>query len=275
MTLSMISICLSLPRLRQARLLMLLLAVLLSPLTTANDEEREIIRVGIYPFAPFVEQDTEGGYKGMTLELLELMNQHQDEFFFQTVAVSPKRRYQGYEQNDFDAIFYENKAWGWQDTDILSSIVYQTGGERYITLNRLGRDQSYFDNFSGKRMLGILGYHYGFADFNADEKYLQKEFSMTLTWSNTQNLRLLTASHGDVAVITEAYLRRYLRNNPHMRDQLLISDRYDQTYAHSVLIRPGLPLTLVKLNQLLETVRSSNDFITLCRRYGIEPLRKP
>lgn len=254
-------------------ILSLLSLLFISTYSLADDPPPEVIKVGIYPFEPFVEYDGESQYSGMTLELLEIINQSQGEFFFTPVPVSPKRRYQGYEQGDFDALFYENKTWGWQEIDIQASDVYQSGGERYIALRRSGRDQSYFDQLENKRMLGILGFHYGFADFNADEEFLQKKFNMTLTWSNEQNLKLLTASHGDIAVITEAYLRRYLRNNPRMRQQLIISDRYDQIYSHSVLLRPGLTLTLDKLNQLLERIKLSDEFITLTRRYGFEARR--
>jgi hypothetical protein len=36
-------------------------------------------------------------------------------------------------------------------------------------------------DFNNNNMIGILGFHYGFANFNSGEDYLIKEFNMMLT----------------------------------------------------------------------------------------------
>ena len=257
------------------RLFIIVLIPVCSSHLHANDNPISI-RVGMYPFAPFVEVDKEGQPFGMTIELLDLLNRYQHQYHFTPVMVSPKRRYQGYQQNDFDAIFYENVNWGWlsRGIDIQATEPYQSGGELYVALKQKGRDQSYFDDLSQRHLVGILGYHYGFANFNSDEKFLKQKFDITLTWTNDKNLKLINTGHGDVAIVTEAYLRRFLRNNPELRNRFLISQRYDQVYSHSILLRPGIKPSIDEMNELIKEVANSAEFLHLLSHYGISPAQK-
>ena len=149
------------------------------------------VTVGMYPFAPFVEQKGLNGTTGMTIDLISALNRSQKKYFFHAILIPPKRRYQFYDRGDYDVIFYENKAWGWQDYAIDVSKVYQTGGEVYVALKHFSRGQEYFDRFDDKRMMGILGFHYGFADFNADEKFLYNKFNISLSQDHDKNLMTL------------------------------------------------------------------------------------
>lgn len=230
------------------------------------------IKVGIYPFAPFVETDEKTGKsKGVTLDLLNLLNKQQQEYHFVPVLISPKRRYASYKNHEFDVIFYESRKWGWQNIDILESEVYQTGGEVYVALKGPQRDQRYFEDLSDKRMVGMLGYHYGFAQFNSDEHYLRTKYNMALTWDNNKALDLILGQRGDVAVVTQAFLKRYLLQHPELRERLLVSDKKDQEYRHTALLRPDIPLTLEKLNGMIRRLQGSEDWQSLLSAYGISP----
>jgi len=237
-------------------------------ISSENNNAATQVRVGIYPFAPFAEFSEHGELHGMSAELMDILNQAQNTFEFVAVAVSPKRRYQAYQQNEVDAFFYENLNWGWHNIDILSSQPYQSGGERYITLAQRGRDQSYFDRLSERHLLGILGYHYGFANFNADESYLRDHYQITLTWDNDKLLQLLQRGNGDIAIITEAYWARFIRQQPELKDHFLVSERYDQTYQHSILMRPQL-ISQAQLDQLSAMLKQHPAFQQLLQRYGI------
>ena len=228
------------------------------------------IKVGIYPFAPFVESDEKTGKsKGMTLDLLTLLNKQQQEYHFVPVLISPKRRYASYKNHEFDVIFYESRKWGWQNIDILESEVYQTGGEVYVALKEPQRDQRYFEDLSGKRMVGMLGYHYGFAQFNSDENYLRTNYNMILTWDNNKALDLIHGRRGDIAVVTQAFLKRYLLRNPEHRPNLLISEKKDQEYRHTALLRPNISLSLPMLNDMIRQLRKQPEWQGLLSDYGI------
>ena len=243
------------------------LIVFLSP-SVLSQEPLEVT-VGMYPFAPFVEQKGSNGTTGMTIDLIAALNRSQTKYFFHAVLIPPKRRYQSYDRGDYDVIFYENKAWGWQDYQIDVSKVYQTGGEVYVALRQSGRGQEYFNRFDDKRMMGILGFHYGFADFNSDEKFLQNKFNMSLSQDNETNLSKLLKQRGDIVVITKAYLQRYLKIYPGVKERLLISEKLDQEYNHTVLVRPDSDVSIAEINNMLDELVRSGKMKVLFEKYGI------
>lgn len=225
--------------------------------------------VGMYLFPPFVEQDDFNGITGMTLELVAAFNRNQKKYHFETILIPPKRRYQSYQRGDYDVIFYENLIWGWQDYPVDISKVYQKGGEVYVALKQPGRGQEYFDRLDNKRMMGILGFHYGFANFNADEKFLHNKFNMTLSHDNDKNLTKLLKQRGDVVVVTKAYLQRYLKYYPGVKESLLISEKLDQEYNHTVLLRPNSEISIKQINEMLDDLISSGEMTRLFDKYGI------
>ena len=227
------------------------------------------VTVGMYPFAPFVETKGKGGEEGMTIDLITALNKLQKKYYFKAIRIPPKRRYQSYKDGHYDVIFYENKAWGWQDIEINASRVYQTGGEVYVALRQSGRGQEYFDRFDDKRMMGILGFHYGFADFNSDEKFLQNKFNMSLSQDNETNLSKLLKQRGDIVVITKAYLQRYLKIYPGVKERLLISEKLDQEYNHTVLVRPDSDVSVAEINNMLDELARSGKMKVLFEKYGI------
>jgi polar amino acid transport system substrate-binding protein len=249
------------------KLLIVIISLMCS--CTAFSQQPIKVTVGMYPFAPFVEQEDSSAASGMTPDLVAALNRNQKKYYFDTVLIPPKRRYQSYQRGDYDIIFYENVAWGWQDHDMEVSKVYQKGGEVYVALKHSGRGQEYFDSFDGKRMMGILGFHYGFSDFNADEKYLRNKFNMSLSLDNDKNLTKLLRQRGDVVVVTKAYLQRYLKNYAGVKEYLLISEKLDQEYNHTALLRPDSKVSIVEINQMLDDLASSGEMKRLFDKYGI------
>ncbi|MBL4796828.1 MAG: transporter substrate-binding domain-containing protein [Oleispira sp.] len=237
--------------------------------STAFSQPPIKVTVGMYPFAPFVEQDDFNGTSGMTIDLIAALNRNQKKYHFETILIPPKRRYQSYKRGDYDVIFYENLAWGWQDYPVDISNIYQKGGEVYVALKQSGRGQEYFDSFDNKRMMGILGFHYGFANFNADEKFLHNKFNMTLSHDNDKNLTKLLKQRGDVVVVTKAYLQRYLKYYPGVKESLLISEKLDQEYNHTVLLRPNSEISIKEINEMLDDLTSSGEMTRLFDKYGI------
>ncbi|UXD86996.1 substrate-binding periplasmic protein [Thalassolituus hydrocarboniclasticus] len=253
-----------------SRRIMLWLALcLLSPQLLASAQPEAQVKVGIYPYPPYVEQNEEGEYYGIAISLIDLLNAHQQQYRFVPVPISPKRRYQAFVMGDYDIIFFENPAWGWQGIPVEISRPYQTDGEVYVALAEKNRDQQYFDDLSNKRMIGILGFHYGFAGFNADEQFLRQNFQMILSWTNEKNLSLLRERHGDIAVMSKAFLHRFFNENPQARDEFLISERYDQRYQHSALIRPGFNPGTQEINRFMDELKSNGKLLELFRPYGI------
>ena len=252
--------------------LIVVLMMILSSAVMAG--ERIKVSVGMYPFAPFVETSNDTNKElqpsGMTIDLISALNQSQNMYYFEAIRIPPKRRYQFYNDGHYDVIFYENKEWGWNDIEIDESNSYQKGGEVYVALKKPGRGQEYFDDFTGKRMMGILGFHYGFSGFNASEDYLMKHYYMHFSYDNLKNITLLLKERGDIAVITKAYLQRYLTSNPEHKSKLLISKKLDQEYQHAVLVRPNIRPSVDEINSMLGNLYRSGILEKLWEKYGIE-----
>lgn len=231
----------------------------------------QTVKVGGYEFAPFVEFGQGGRPDGLTLRLIEAVNAHQSRYTFEFVPTSPNRRYKDFEDHRFDAVMFESPDWGWTERrlPIDASRVFLDGGEVYIALAKPGRDRSYFDDFTDKRMVGILGYHYGFAGFEADPAQLAAKWKTALVKDNAASIDMILKDRGDVAVVTDAFLRRRLRDKPDLAARLLISDRFDQRYAHRVLLRRGGPVSAAEMDRILDAMEIDGTLAKLWRDFGI------
>jgi len=220
---------------------------------------KEIIRVGVAHFPPFIEtRGNEVG--GLAAQMLELMNQHQEKYLFQAFPTLPTTRHEIFKLGRYDMSMFDNLSWGWKGLDVDASDVYLQGGEVYIARVEPGRDESYFKSLESKTLIGIQGYHYQFADFNADEVFLKQEFNMQLTKSNIGSIQmLLSGQRGDIAVVTMSFLAKYLKENPQDRAKILVSRKLDQTYLHSIILRRGMQPNIGEINTILTELTESGQ----------------
>lgn len=219
------------------------------------------VKVGGYEFPPYVES----GKDDMVGSLISALNTLQPDYRFELVPISARRRYADLSEGRFDVMFFESPHWGWQkQADAVAfTKVFMTGAEVYVTLSQPGRDQSFFDDFTGKSLVGILGYHYGFAGFEGDPKWLEQKFDIKLVNGHRSSIELVLAGRRDVAVVTDAYLRRYLKTNPQAASRLLVSNRQDQVYEHRVLVRKTGPITIETMQKLLDDLQGQGVFSAL------------
>ncbi len=226
----------------------------------------EPVNVGVYPFLPFVDKAG-----GLTADLVQAINAFQTDYKFQLVNTSANRRYRDMADGSFSVMFFENIKWGWDSNAVDASKVFLHGdGEVYVARAQPGRGQEYFNTLADKHILAVVGYHYGFANFDADPTQLAQKFTITFSADNQVSLRNLLAERGDVAVITKSYLRRFLQQDPGVGTQLLVSDRLDQTYAHTVLVRKGSKPSAQDIEALLDKMEAAGVLKKLWQRYGLE-----
>ncbi len=226
----------------------------------------ETVNVGVYPFLPFVDKSG-----GLTADLVQAINAFQSDYKFQLVNTSSNRRYRDMADGSFSVMFFENAKWGWDSKQVEASKVFLQGdGEVYVARSQAGRGQEYFDTLADKHILATVGYHYGFANFDADPAQLAQKFSITFSADNQVSLRNLLAERGDVAVITKSYLRRFLQQEPAAAPKLLVSERFDQTYAHTVLVRKGSKPSAQEMEALLDKMESAGVLKKLWQHYGLE-----
>ena len=227
------------------------------------------VRVGAYHFPPYVIKPESESPAGVLPELLTALNDAQDNYRFSLVPTSVTRRYRDFQQARYDLILFESPDWGWQDTALDRLDLHIADAEVYVARRMAGRDQSFFDSLKGKRMALYTGYHYGFANFNAEQEYLVRQFQASLTYSHDSNLLMLLHDRADVSVVTRSYLPIFQREYPRESEQLLISQRADQVYHHHALLRPGAPLNPAQLSSLLQLLRDSGKLPELLGRYHL------
>jgi len=243
--------------------LTLLIALACLPTPAASTE---LVNVGAYPFLPFVDKSG-----GLTAELLQAMNAFQKDYTFQLVSTSANRRYRDMADGSFSMVFFENLKWGWDSKLVSASKVFLQGdGEVYVARSMPGRGQEYFNTLDDKHILAVLGYHYGFANFDADPAQLAQKFKISFSADNQVSLRNLLAERGDVAVITKSYLKNYLQHDPGAAAKLLVSDRFDQAYAHTVVVKKGNKPSVQEIEALLDKMEASGVLKKLWMRYGLE-----
>ena len=251
-----------------------LLWVVLGLLAAQSLLAAQLIKVGAYHFPPYVSKPESEAPQGLLPDLLATLNAQQSDYQFVLVPTSVTRRFRDFQSARYDLIMFESPTWGWQNTPHETFDLQVQDAEVYVAKAAAGRGQEYFSQFSGKRLALYNGYHYGFAQFNADPEYLAKQFNAVLTYSHDSNLLMVLRERADLTVVTRSYLHRYLLRYPEQRTQMLVSDRVDQVYRHQALLRPNAPISVEGLRGLLRQLRDGGQLSALYRQYDLTQSRK-
>ena len=234
----------------------------------------QLIKVGAYHFPPYISKPEAEQAQGLLPDLLATLNAQQSDYQFVLVPTSVTRRFRDFQSARYDLIMFESPTWGWQNTPHETFDLQVQDAEVYVAKAAAGRGQEYFSQFSGKRLALYNGYHYGFAQFNADPEYLAKQFNAVLTYSHDSNLLMVLRERADLTVVTRSYLHRYLLRYPEQRTQMLVSDRVDQVYRHQALLRPNAPISVEGLRGLLRQLRDGGQLRALYRQYDLTQSRQ-
>ena len=229
----------------------------------------QTVKVGAYYFPPFVQQ-TATGIGGMVVDLVALMNAAQSTYTFELVDTSATGRYDDMASGRIDMIAFEDADWGWRDMNVVASDVFMTGAEVYVALAEPGRDQSYFDDVADLKIAAVYGFHYGFADFNADPGFLQTNFMVELPLDPYTALFHVIDRHTNVAVVSRAYLETFLKRHPEYAETFLISDKVDQEYRHAIVMRADAGPSVGEIDALLAEIKSSGAFDEMLASYGLQ-----
>jgi len=227
-----------------------------------------VVKVNSTHFPPYFEEKDKDR-ASMAVDMIEIMNDFQSKYLFTLVSNPPRRRFISFEQGRYDLSFFDHMHWGWDKYSVQATKVYLRGGEKYVALAKPGRGQEYFNNFKGKRLGGYLGYHYGLANFNSDPSVLKKEFNMELSNTHEGNLLKIIEGRIDVAILTDAFLSRFMVLHPEKKDKILVSDIWDQQYNFSMIVRKHISPSADEMNSLLASMELAGALSPLWQKYGI------
>lgn len=251
------------------RVVQALLCFALSCLAAQSGLAAQLVKVGAYNYPPYVIQAESEQPQGLLPDLLAALNQQQSDYHFELVPTSVTRRYRDFQNARFDIILFESPAWGWQNIALNTLDLQVEDADIYVAKAEPGRDQAYFEQIKGKRLALYSGYHYGFANFNADPEYLTREYNAMLNYSHESNLLMVQRGRADITVVTRSYLYSFQQMFPEQRAQLLVSRKVDQIYHHETLLRPQAPITSTALGALLQQLRSQGQLNKLFSRYQL------
>ncbi|VVO20751.1 substrate-binding periplasmic protein [Pseudomonas fluorescens] len=229
----------------------------------------QLVRVGAAHFPPYTVRPETGADTGLLPQLVEALNQLQSDYQFVLVPTSIPRRFGDFKQGRIDMAIFENPDWGWKEIAHSSVDMGLEDAEIFVAQRKPDHQQNYFTDLKGKRLALFSGYHYAFANFNADPKYLADNYSATLTYSHDSNLLMVLRGRADIALVTRSYLSDYLLRNRKVADQLLVSERIDQVYHHYALIRPTAPISGEAFGELLKRLRENGEMLKIFDPYQI------
>ena len=236
-------------------------------LSTGTANAATNINVAGYVFPPFVENQN----SGLTLDLISALNAVQDEFTFKFNLTTPMRRYRDLKTGHADMVFFEMPEWGWKDSSVSLSVTRKIigGGEVYVARARPDRGQAWFKSIKDRKIAAFAGYHYGFAGFNTDARWLKRNFDISLSRSHKANIRLVLNGRADLAVVTKSWLAMHFGRNPGLEEQLIVSDQPDQIYSLKALVRSGSKLSIEKLEVLFDKLKKSGELARLFSKHGL------
>ncbi|WP_175377029.1 ABC transporter substrate-binding protein [Pseudomonas sp. C1C7] len=233
----------------------------------------QLVRIGAAHFPPYTVRPETGADTGLLPQLVEALNASQKDYQFVLVPTSIPRRFGDFKQGRIDMAIFENPAWGWKDIPHTDVDMGLEDAEIFVAQrhpeNRPERQQDYFTDLTGKRLALFSGYHYEFANFNAEPKYLATTYNATLTYSHDSNLLMVLRGRADIALVTRSYLSDYFLRNLKVADELLVSNRIDQVYHHYAILRPASPISGEAFGQLLQGLRDNGQMLKIFDPYKI------
>ena len=235
----------------------------------------QLVRVGAAHFPPYTIRPEQGADTGLLPQLVDALNASQTDYQFVLVPTSIPRRFRDFKQGRIDMAIFENPDWGWQEINHTSVDMGLEDAEVFVAQRKHERDQSYFADLTGKHLAVFSGYHYAFANFNPDPKYMAEHFNATMTYSHDSNLLMVARGRADIALVTRSYLSDFLVRNADMSGHLMVSQRVDQVYHHYALLRPKAPITGVAFAELLKRLRDSGEMLKIFEPYRIDVLSVP
>ena len=235
----------------------------------------QLVRIGAAHFPPYTVRPEQGADTGLLPQLVEALNASQTDYQFVLVPTSIPRRFRDFEQGRVDMAIFENPDWGWQKIPHTTVDMGLEDAEIFVAQREAGRDQSYFADLKGKRLAVFSGYHYAFANFNPDPKYMAEHFNATLTYSHDSSLLMVARGRADIALVTRSYLSDFLARNVDMAAQFLISERVDQVYHHYALLRPKAPISSAAFAGLLKRLRDDGELLKIFEPYRIDVTAVP
>jgi ABC-type amino acid transport substrate-binding protein len=226
------------------------------------------VRVGAYEYG-VVYFFEDGEQKGFVPALITLLNGVQDDYHFELAETSSRRRYQALENGEVDLVLLESAQWDWPDYDVLFSNPIVREKDLYLALSNRADAQELLSDVTAHRMLCVLGFHYGFANYNADPEYLRDNFNVSLHYNEGEVLAGLFAGEAPIAIVSAGFLARQLVSDPRLRDRVVIADQPDAAYDLVSVLSKDSAISLDAFNALIAELLATGEVERLWQQLHI------
>ncbi|HAI33109.1 MAG: hypothetical protein CMO07_13715 [Thalassospira sp.] len=244
-----------------------LLATLFA-VTAAKAHQRIPVKVGAYEYGVVYFYD-DGKPQGMVLHLIRLLNDLQDEYVFELAETSSRRRYQAVTSGEVDLVLLESAQWEWRNLDVQFSKSIVQEKDLYLTLAGPDNTDALLSDVTNYPILCVLGFHYGFADFNADPEYLRQNFDVLLRYNEQEVLDGLLAGEAPIGIVSAGFLAARFVDYPSLRESLVISDQPDAVHDLVAVLSAGSSIPLERFNQLIAKLQSTGEVERLWQQLHI------
>ena len=239
-------------------LVLLASIVIDSDVSAANTVNPVRVNVGAYEYG-VVYFFEDGKPRGMVPKLIKLLNDIQADYHFHLVETSSRRRFQDLEEGKIDLVMFENPLWGWQDFDVNYSDKIITTEDLYIRRHDAPPRRKPFENIYLSSIICVLGFHYGFADFNADPEHLAELFDIHLAYNETEVLNGVVRGDAEIGIISTGFLARKFVEDPSLREKIEVGRDPDAIHDLVSVISPQSPISVTALNRLMEQLILEGD----------------
>lgn len=240
----------------------ILLLALISYPSLANKIE---VKVGAGIRPPFLLPDG----KGMGPDIITAFNLVQSDFHFELVSIPVARRVTSLESGLVDIVMWDNVNWGWNNIENLTaSMPLLYSEDRFITQSSNSSAEAYFDNFTGKSICGVNGYHYVFLNFETDFKAFSKDLNITLVRTEEESIKMALNKRCDISVASLSAINWYFTVHPDARSQLTVSKRFDSNYTRHFLIPGYAPISADEIDSIFTKANKLGLLEPIYKRYG-------
>ena len=233
-------------------------------------ERKRVVVVAVF-WANFVELDARGQARGAIVDFVHQMNEVQDRYQFELQVVPRRRLDLMFRQQQGDVFPLAAKVWADPELNLDPTRTILRTGDVYIARadNPYG-GAKVFDELAKRNLAGVLGYHYGLFENNADERAVRQRFKVQFLPNDEAVLKFVLLGRAEVGILSEAVLAQSLAD-PALRSRLIIAAQYDSRVDLSNLVRRGGPIGVADMNELIERMEKAGHVDRLKSRMSLKP----
>lgn len=199
----------------------------------------DVLRVGVYEFAPFAKEKCK---KGIVIDFLEYVRSQEPNLEYELFITNSHRRQRDLLGRKYDIIFFEDLSWSWEPygEKIRWGEPIKLGDELFA----MRADKKIFegkiqDNLQGRRVRIHQGYHYNFLGNEKDLKQLRKN-NISAGLSDEDNFKDLLAGRVDIVAVNSFWVKERRRTHPYDFEGIILDNIDNQSYKLRVIWHPEI-----------------------------------